>query len=219
MAGTQKLARKSLAVQVADALREMILSGDFEQGEQLRQDDIAQRLGVSRIPLREAYQQLEAEGLVVNVPYKGTIVSRLSTDEITEYFDIRATLEAELLSAAIDQLDADVIAEARKLAEQMNTSSPAKRGELNWQMHEVLYQEANRPITLEMVKKIHDNLDRYVRIQLSLSDANRDRANEEHGRLIILCEQRRKNEAVGLLKDHIAGARDDLIAYLRDHDK
>ncbi|WP_420429999.1 GntR family transcriptional regulator [Kordiimonas sp.] len=219
MAGTQKLARKSLAVQVADALREMILRGEFEQGEQLRQDDIAQRLGVSRIPLREAYQQLEAEGLVVNVPYKGTIVSRLSTDEITEYFDIRATLEAELLASAIDHLDEDVISKARKLAERMNTSNPSRRGELNWQMHEVIYTEANRPITLEMVKKIHDNLDRYVRIQLSLSEGNRDRANEEHERLITLCEQRRKNEAVGLLKDHINGARDDLVAYLRDHDK
>lgn len=219
MAGTQKLARKSLAVQVADALREMILSGEFEQGEQLRQDDIAQRLGVSRIPLREAYQQLEAEGLVVNVPYKGAIVSRLSTDEITEYFDIRATLEAELLSAAIDHMDEDVIAKARDLAEQMNISNPTKRGELNWQMHEVLYRAANRPITLEMVKKIHDNLDRYVRIQLSLSEGNRERADKEHERLITCCEQRRKDDAIQALKVHINGARDDLVAYLRDHDK
>lgn len=218
MAKALTVKRKSLAIQVADALRELILSGEYDQGEQLRQDDVAKKLGVSRIPVREAFQQLEAEGLVVNVPYKGAIVSRLTTEEIEEYFDIRMVLEGELLGHAIDRMTPEVITRSRKIIDRMNGASPAKWGEINWQLHAELYSVAGRPITLEMVKKIHDNLDRYVRIQLSLSEENRARANEEHVRLVELCEAGRKNEAIGLLQDHITGARIDLIKHLEDND-
>ncbi|NVJ97988.1 MAG: GntR family transcriptional regulator [Alphaproteobacteria bacterium] len=218
MAKSLTVKRKSLAIQVADALRELILAGDYAQGEQLRQDDVAKKLGVSRIPVREAFQQLEAEGLVVNVPYKGAIVSRLSLDEIGEYFDIRMSLEGDLLGHAIDNMTPEVIARSRKIIDRMNSASPSKWGEINWQLHAEIYAIANRPITLEMVKKIHDNLDRYVRIQLSLSQENRERANEEHVRMVDLCEQGRKNEAIGLLHDHINGARDDLIKHLQENE-
>lgn len=216
MAKEIKVKRKSLAVQVADALRELILNGDYRQGEQLRQDDIAKKLGVSRIPVREAFQQLEGEGLIVNVPYKGAIVSMLSVEEISEYCDIRTTLEGELLEIAIDNMTPEVIQRARKAIDRMSTASPLKWGDINWQLHADLYAVANRPITLELIKKIHDNLDRYVRLQLSLSDENRRRAHEEHQRLVDLCEEGNKAEAVGLLKDHIAGAKDDLIAYMEE---
>jgi len=217
MAKVQAVKRKSLAIQVADALRELILSGDYAQGEQLRQDDVAKKLGVSRIPVREAFQQLEAEGLVVNVPYKGAIVSRLTVDEINEYFDIRASLESDLLARAIDHMTPEVIARARRIIDRMDSASPTKWGEINWQLHAEIYAVAGRPITLEMVKKIHDNLDRYVRIQLSLSEENRDRANEEHKRLVDLCEKGRKGEAIGLLHDHINGARLDLMKHLQEN--
>lgn len=210
--------RKSLAIQVADALRELILTGNYEQGEQLRQDDVAKKLGVSRIPVREAFQQLEAEGLVVNVPYKGTVVSRLTPKEVREYFEIRMSLECDLLCRAIDNMTPEVIARARKNISRMDTASPSKWGEINWQLHADLYSVADRPITLEMVKKIHDNLDRYVRIQLSLSERHRIRANEEHSRLVTLCEEGRKSEAIELLQDHISEASKDLIAHMKDQD-
>lgn len=87
------LERLSMAGQVANALRNLIISGDYAQSQPLRQEEIAQRLGVSRIPVREALQLLEAEGLIENVPYKGAVVASLSADEIEEYFDIRANLE------------------------------------------------------------------------------------------------------------------------------
>jgi DNA-binding GntR family transcriptional regulator len=211
-----KVKRKSLAAQVAEALRELILNGNYKQGEQLRQDDIAKKLGVSRIPVREAFQQLEGEGLVVNVPYKGAVVSMLSLDEIAEYCDIRMTLEGEMLAMAIDSMTPDVISRARKSIKRMETAGAMKRGDINWQLHSDLYAVANRPLTLELIKKIHDNLDRYVRLQLSLSDKNRQRAHEEHQRLVDLCEQGKKDEAVALLKDHIRGAKDDLVAYMEE---
>ena len=82
---------------------------------------------------------------------------------------------------------------------------------------EELYSAANRPITLDFVRKIHDNLDRYVRIQLSLAEENRQRAHQEHIKLINLCEAADRAKALKLLSGHINGVRDDLINHLKRH--
>ena len=210
--------RRSLSTQVADTLRDLIVSNTYAQGEALRQDEVARRLGVSHIPVRAAFQQLEAEGLITNVPYKGAVVTRLSAAEIEEYFDIRATLEVDLLKRAIaNEIGADAIGRARKIVERMDNAPPARWGEYNWKLHEELYATANRPITLELVRKIHDNLDRYVRIQLSLAEENRRRAHQEHIRLIDLCESGDQTKAAKLLHAHISGVRDDLLNHLKEH--
>ena len=209
--------RKSLSVQVADKLRQLIISNSYAQGEQLRQDEVAQQLGVSHIPVRAAFQLLEAEGLITNVPYKGAVVTRLSAAEIEEYFDIRATLEVDLLKRSIGEIEPDALARARKIVERMDTASPERWGEYNWKLHEELYSAAKRPITLDFVHKIHDNLDRYVRIQLALSEENRRRAHAEHIQLIELCAAGDRQKAMRLLNAHICGVRDDLLNHLREH--
>jgi DNA-binding GntR family transcriptional regulator len=217
MARTIRIERRSLATQVADALRELIVSNAYQQGQQLRQDEIARRLGVSHIPVREAFQLLEAEGLITNVPYKGAVVTRLSESEIEEYFDIRATLEVDLLRRALGKIKPEAIARARELVTKMDSAPPVRWGEYNWSMHEALYEAAARPITLELVRKIHDNLDRYVRIQLSLAEGNRQRAHKEHIQLIDLCEAADRARALKLLSTHINGVRDELLKYLKQH--
>ncbi len=209
--------RKSLSTQVADTLRQLIVSNAYPQGQQLRQEEVARRLGVSHIPVRAAFQLLEAEGLITNVPYKGAVVTRLSAAEIEEYFDIRATLEVDLLKRSIGDIAPEALARARKIVEKMDTASPERWGEYNWKLHEELYSAADRPITLDFVRKIHDNLDRYVRIQLSLSEQNRKRAHEEHIQLIELCAAGERQKAIRLLSAHICGVRDDLLNHLREH--
>jgi len=217
MAKPISIERRSLATQVADALRELIMSNTCKQGQQLRQDDLAKRLGVSHIPVREAFQLLEAEGLITNTPYKGAVVSRLSESEIEEYFDIRAALEVDLLRRALGKIGPPAIARAREIVARMDKAPPQRWGEYNWSLHQTLYAPAGRPITLEFVRKIHDNLDRYVRIQLSLTESNRRRAHQEHIRLIDLCEAADRAKALKLLSTHINGVRDDLVNHLRQH--
>jgi DNA-binding GntR family transcriptional regulator len=214
MARSIGVERRSLSAQVADTLRELIISNTYTQGHQLRQEEVAKRLGVSHIPVRAAFQQLESEGLVTNVPYKGAVVTRLSATEIEEYFDIRATLECDLLRRSIANITPEAIGRARRIVERMDTAPPARWGELNWKLHEELYSAASRPITLDFVRKVHDNLDRYVRIQLSLAEANRRRAHQEHIKLIELCEAGDQAKAVKLLHGHICGVRDDLLNHL-----
>lgn len=217
MSRTIGIERKSLSVQVADTLRELIISNTYTQGHPLRQDEVAKRLGVSHIPVRAAFQQLESEGLITNVPYKGAVVTRLTTAEIEEYFDIRTALECDLLKRSIPNLPAEAIARSRKIVERMDNAPQARWGELNWKLHQELYSAANRPITLDFVRKIHDNLDRYVRIQMSLAEENRRRAHAEHIELIDVCESKQTAKALDLLREHIHGVRNDLLNHLKEN--
>ena len=86
---------------IADALREAILRGIFQEGQSLRQDEIATQFGVSRIPVREALKQLEAEGLVTLHLNRGAIVSVLTAQEAQEICEIRSALEVKAIQLAI----------------------------------------------------------------------------------------------------------------------
>src|SRR5438093_1254358 len=96
--------RQSLTSAVVNVLREKILRGQIKAGEQLRQHAIAAELHVSRIPVREALRQLEAEGLVTIIDHRGAVVSGLSPEEILEMFEIRMVLESYLLRLSIPRL-------------------------------------------------------------------------------------------------------------------
>src|SRR5438477_11533559 len=104
--------RQSLTSAVADRLREQIIRGTIPEGAQLRQDAIAMQYHVSRIPVREALRQLDAEGLITIVPNRGAIVPALSPTDIEELFTIRALLEPEILKLSIPSLTEDDFAEA-----------------------------------------------------------------------------------------------------------
>ncbi|WP_044559836.1 GntR family transcriptional regulator [Azospirillum sp. B4] len=214
MIARAKIERKSLSAQVVDALRQMILSGEYALGAQLRQDEIAQKLGVSRIPVREALQQLEAEGLVATIPYKGSVVAQLSPAQVREYYEVRLLLEIDLLSRAIPQLTAKQIKKAEAVLKDLHTAEPGRWGALNWQLHEALYEPAQRPVMLDMVKRIHDSLDRYVRLHLSMTPAIHDRSMDEHEQLVALCRDGKGAEAVEVLRAHLTHALEELVVFL-----
>ena len=92
--------RETTSQQVAEVLRRRILSGELAEGQGIRQEAIAQELGVSRLPVREALVLLEVQGLVTNVKYKGAVVASLSSDEIAEIYALRGLLESFLLENA-----------------------------------------------------------------------------------------------------------------------
>src|SRR5260370_8280233 len=107
--------RQSLTSAVADKLRDQIIRGEIPEGAQLRQDAIASQYQVSRIPVREALRQLDAEGLIAIVPNRGAVVPTLSSDDIEELFSIRALLEHELLRLSIPHLPQEELAQAQPI--------------------------------------------------------------------------------------------------------
>lgn len=203
---------------VAEAIREKILSGEIKAGDPLRQAALADELNVSRIPVREALLQLEAEGLVNFEAHKGATATLLSADQIDEIFDLRALLEAELLRHSIVNLTPRDLLEAEAilydLEEAMNAGdTQLATGKLNGEFHVKLYSKANRPQTAELVAVYSKNSERYVRMHILLAGGVKT-APGEHRTLLELCKNKEVDKACEFLKNHISAAKDDIKKLL-----
>ena len=201
------ITRKTVTSSVVDILREKIISHEIEAGTPMRQNALADELNVSRIPVREALLQLEAEGLVEFAPHRGAVATRISRDEVNELFGLRAILECDVLGHALAKItDEDLEIAQLVLKEFDELLKPgADRftwGALNWKFHRSLYLPSGRKRTLGLIRQLHTNCDRYLRIQIQLV-ADFSRAEEEHHELLRLCWARDKRGAKKLLKTHI----------------
>ena len=210
--------RQSLPSAVADKLRDQIIRGEIPEGAQLRQDAIATQYGVSRIPVREALRQLDAEGLIAIVPNRGAIVPALSPDDIGELFSIRALLEPEVLKLSIPYLTEEDFHEAdnvlRKYVSELRKQEHVSAwGRLNWQFHSILYSRANQPRFMAVIRNVNNSGERYTRLQLYLTHGVK-RANEEHHQILELCRHRKVAEACDLLREHVRHAGDSLREVL-----
>ena len=217
--GLVRLQRQTVASMTLDALRDGILHGHYAEGEPLRQDALADELGVSRIPIREALRQLETEGLVTFNPHRGAIVSSLSLAEIEEVFDLRASIEPDLMRRAIPHLTTHQLDQADEVLDRyavaLRTGDVAKWGVLNWQFHATLYAPAARPVTMNLVQRLHQQSDRYLRMQLALTHGE-TRANDEHRAIAAAARAHDTKRACQLVRDHIAGAGRSLLGFLRE---
>ena len=218
-----RIPRQSLTSAVSNVLREKILRGELKAGDQLVQHAIATELGLSRIPVREALRQLEAEGLVKIVDHRGAVVSALSADEILEMFEVRMLLESHLLRLAIPRMTDEDFEEAERTLTSYTNSLRKEEtvedwGALNWRFHSCLYEAANRPRILSMAESIHNNADRYVRLHLLLVHET-TRANDEHKEILLFSRQRDVDAACRALERHIEYAGKSLAEYLRSRSR
>jgi DNA-binding GntR family transcriptional regulator len=204
----------SLTSAVADKLRDQIIRGEIPEGAQLRQEAIATQYQVSRVPVREALRQLDAEGLISIVPNRGAIVPALSPADVEELFSIRALLEPEVLKVSIPHLTEDDFSEAdavlRKYVNELRRDDHVSAwGRLNWQFHSILYSRANQPRFMGIIRNVNNNGERYTRLQLYLTHGMK-RANEEHHQILEFCRQRDVAQACQLLRQHIQYAGESL---------
>lgn len=200
---------------VREGLRKAILSGNLAEGKQLRQDELAEQFGTSRIPVREALRQLEAEGLVKIVPNKGALVRRLSVDDVLEMLDIRIGLECHALRLAIPNMaDEDFLAAEEILDSYNREPSPDGWGAMNRSFHLALYAPCHRPRLMAMIEANFGHADRFVRTQVS-KVAGKDRPQKEHMRILELCREGQIEKAVTLLQSHIEQTKRSVQASLR----
>jgi len=211
------LQRQTVASMTVEALRERILRGDYPEGEPLRQDALADELGVSRIPVREALRQLEAEGLVTFSPHRGAVVSTLSLEEIEELFELRADIECELLRRAIPSTGAEQLTRANDLLDEFDAAladgESERWGPLNWRFHSALYAPARRNLTMGVLQKLHQHSDRYFRMHVVLARGGA-LANQQHREIVDAVRAQDVKAALRLLRVHILGAGQTLVALL-----
>jgi DNA-binding GntR family transcriptional regulator len=213
-----RLAYRTLATAALEEIRHRILNGDLAGGTKLGQDALAAEFGISRIPIREALLQLEAEGLVRIEPHKGAVVAEVRVEDIEELCALRAMLEPRLLLSSAPLLTpvdyARLTAICTEYSHEMRAHNIRRWGELNTELHALLYQHADQPRTLAIVRQLLQATDRITRLQLLLTDGL-SRAEREHARIVRLCQKGAYAEAAELLQRHIQNVGNSLALYLR----
>ena len=206
----QITAPRSAEAAVTDALRAAIRQGVLAPGERLAQAELAEQLGVSRIPLRDALRRLEMEGVVHIDGRRGAWVTRLAAADIEEIYEMRLILETRCVEYAVDALsDADVeVYIARSEEMDRLDVNPLDGYTVRRSFYSELYRCAKRPRMRSMVLQLRDNVDRYH----ILSDrAHSHVAHEElRGRI------RARDGAGGaaIMRSHLEESRDDLLATI-----
>ena len=198
---------------IANALRNAILQGRYKANQPLRQDRIAEELGVSKIPLREALVQLKAEGLVSFMPNRGAVVTELSAKEVDDIFTMRIALETKALERAIPNLrPADFIRAKSVLEILQKEEDRTQWSELNWEFHATLYQASQMPRLLSTIQTLHNNVTRYLIIYLDRLSAQ-DISQKEHLAIFNACQKRNIDAATKQLTNHLRKASKRLVAF------
>jgi DNA-binding GntR family transcriptional regulator len=209
---------RPLPDQIYDAVRARIVSGALAPGKPVRQDTLAAELGVSKIPVREALTRLEGEGLVIANPRRGYEVSALSAAEAEDVFDLRLRIEpaaaalASRLAGPVDHVTAKAALSALDTA--IAEEDPAAP-DLNRAFHLALVRPAGRPLTTQLVDRLHTLAQRYVHAHLQPEGRSR-RARQEHKELYEAWASGRPHSVETLVRSHIKSTLDDLRAQLRE---
>lgn len=206
---------RTASAAVTEALRRAIVGGVMPGGMRLRQDDLAATLGTSRMPIREAIRNLEAEGLVAFEPHRGAMVATLLAEDVLELSELRVALESLALSLSLPELPEAALDAADAVLTAMDQEpSAARRSALNRRFHALLYSGVRRPRLARQIDTLYDAFDRYLRVEHRELDRER-RSQEEHRRILDACRRRNLAVALGELRSHIADPGQALAALLR----
>lgn len=207
---------------VYQTLRESIMRGELKPGERLRIEDIAQRLGVSPIPVREALHMLQSERLVENIPHVGATVAKISKQSIIEVFTVMEGLELVATRTAAQRLTSAEMQRLDELLKAMDRTIEAddynQWSDLNTEFHLAIVQITNMPMLQEMTTRVLNQWDRVRRYYLKDVLAFRlAHAQHEH-RLILQAMADHDYERLGqLVREHNQGALSAYTEYLAHH--
>ncbi len=136
--------RRNLAQDVADHIRDGILTGRLRPGTRIDQDAIAEDLGVSRLPVREALIALDQEGLVRTIPRRGTYVQRLERDDIADHYQLYGTVSGLAAARAVSRIDASTLAALEAVHDAMGRAAePSEQEQLNFEFHRIINAAAD----------------------------------------------------------------------------
>lgn len=205
----------TVADRIADILREAIAEGSLAAGTPLRQDELAARFGFSRMPVRDALRQLDAEGLVSMHPTRGAFVAKMDAAEIREIYAVRELLEVEALRLALPNHTRQKLDDAAAVLDQIDQEPDVGRwGILNRAFHLALYSACGNARLLGLIEAQHNAADRYVRVLLSGLDY-RARSQSEHRKLLAACRKRDEAQCLKWLTTHLREGSETLVTSVK----
>lgn len=204
---------------IEERLRSAILDGRLAPGMALRQQELATLFGVSRMPVREALRQLEAQSLLQVVAHKGAVVAPLISADAVDSYGLRVILESEALLQSIPLLDAEDIALARSYIEQLqNETRHAEMGQLNRLFHMALYRKAPNQKLLRLIDNELSEEARFLRFHLSSMGLGK-LTQDDHIALVDAAQAGQVEEAVQLLTQHLNKGMQAIRQYLANRSR
>jgi DNA-binding GntR family transcriptional regulator len=198
---------RTLADSAAAILHEAILTGEFAPGERLRIEDLAARLSMSPMPIREALRELDARGLVIHTPHRGAKVAELSVEDLQETTEIRLALETLAVAHAADRFTDE---DAKLAAGHLDAWYRAKRAKdvhdariAHASFHFALYSAAESRWLLRSIRPVWENGERY-RLESVDDRATLKQRMQEHERILKFCVEHRPDDAADELYNHLA---------------
>lgn len=189
---------------VAEMLRREVLSGDIPSGTRLLQAEVAQRFETSTTPVREAMRQLVSEGLLDGDPHKGVVVHEISLAELEELYDLRLHLEPLAVEATVQNITAEELEEAARLADAMEAeANPTAWTELNARFHALLTQAGRRPRLTAMLTNLRNLSAMYIVRSIREMPDRLEAGNSEHRRLLEACASGDVAAAQEIEREHL----------------
>ena len=200
------IGRTALAVEITNRLRQMILEGQLQPGEKIREKLLTEQFGVSRTPLREALKVLAAEGLLELIPHRGTVVTKQSDAEIAEVFQVLAALEGLAGELAARNASEKGLKEIRAMTEKLRRSYEETDRPTYFRINQDIHKALLGMAENETLAKSHELLAHRIqraRYQANLTPARWRAAVEEHEAISDALCKRDAKETAELMKDHL----------------
>ena len=209
---------KPLRDLVLEAIRSAIMNGTLQPRERLMEIQLAEELGVSRTPIREALRKLELEGFIVMVPRKGAYVADLSFKDIADVFEIRAALEGLAAGLAAERITEDELENMERLIvgkqEAINSGDIDKLVEVDTSFHELLYKASRNNRLAAIISNLREQIQRFRLTSLSFPGRNKE-SLQEHKQLVEAIQARDSQLARQLAQEHIENAENVLIESIK----
>ncbi|WP_394525142.1 GntR family transcriptional regulator [Lacrimispora sp. JR3] len=195
---------------VLERLRKAIMNGGLKPGDRLVETFIADGMGISRTPVREAFRQLEIEGLAENIPRKGTIVKGISKSDILEIYEIREVLEGLAFRLACSKISEEKLSELKSKLSEMQQCLDENDIEKYWilhgEFHDCIVQLSNNKRLIDQMKQIYEYLSKLRNFTLVMNK-RRAVAMKEHRALIEAFEKKDEALAEQIGREHTLNAK------------
>ena len=207
---------------VFNILRQAILKGELKPGEHLMEVELAEKLRVSRTPIREAMRKLEAEGFVVMEPRKGAEVASITESDLNDVLEIRMVLENMAIDLACQRITKKQLKEldeaAKAFQEKLTDGSLTDMAQADEDFHEQIYRAAGNKRLLQVLSNMREQIYRY-RVEYLKEEGTRARLVDEHQELTQAIRDKDADLAKRICSEHLENQRKAIIRSIRSYNR
>lgn len=205
---------------VFQTLRQAILRGELEPGERLMEIHLAERLGVSRTPIREAIRKLELEGLVVMIPRRGAVVASITETDLKDVLEVRRALEILAAEVACERITQEQLKELERTAEEFyrlkNTEDVTKLAEADVNFHDIIYEATGNARLISLLNNLREQMYRY-RLEYLKDKRSHEQLNQEHRRIYEGIRTGDKKMVAEAVCQHINNQEQAILKAIQEH--